>query len=168
MLCAFILVRADPGRRLHHRCPAVLLQHRRAVQGLSRRGHRDRRTGRRVGQLPQCYGAAPPLTINTAAPKYLDLTLEEAVRLGLQNSQVIRRLGVSVLDSPARTPTRFDPAIQEMNPGPGVSDLRDIGVEAALAAFDAQLAGSVFAEKNDRAAEQRVLRRRHAAACSRT
>jgi outer membrane protein TolC len=103
------------------------------------------------GSYLNCYGAAPPLTINTGPPKYLDLTLEEAVRLGLQNSQVVRRLGVSVLDQPARTPTRFDPAIQEMNPGPGVSDLRDIGVEAALAAFDAQLAGSVFAEKNDRA-----------------
>ncbi len=55
-----------------------------------------------------------------------------------------------MLDQPGRTPTRFDPAIQEMNAGPGVSDLRDIGVEAALAAFDAQAAGSVFIEKNDR------------------
>src|SRR5439155_3028694 len=98
----------------------------------------------------QQYGGAPPITINDADLKYIDLTLEEAVRLALQNSQVIRRLGVSVLEQPGRTPTRFEPAIQEMNPGPGVSDLRDIGVEAALAAFDAQFAGSVFAEHNDR------------------
>src|SRR5439155_8569790 len=60
------------------------------------------------------YGGAPPITIHDAAPKYIDLRLEEAVRLALQNSQVIRRLGVSVLDQPGRTPTRFEPAIQEM------------------------------------------------------
>jgi hypothetical protein len=102
------------------------------------------------GNYLNTYGAAPPLTIHDAAPRYLDITLEEAVRLGLQNSQVIRRLGVSVLDQPARSPTRFDSAIQEMNPGPGVSDLRDIGVEAALSAFDALVSGSVFIEKNDR------------------
>jgi outer membrane protein TolC len=97
------------------------------------------------------FGAAPPLTIDSQPPHYLDLPLEACVRLALQNSQVIRRLGVSVLDFPRNATTRLDSAVQETNPAPGISELRDIGVEAALADFDAKFAASAFFEKNDRA-----------------
>jgi outer membrane protein TolC len=73
---------------------------------------------------------------------YWDLTLQEALELALQTSDVIHDLGGRVITAPAAAPTVYDPAIVESN--------GQFGVEAALSAFDAQFATGLFFNKNDR------------------
>ncbi len=74
-----------------------------------------------------------------------DMTLAEVMRIGLENSRVIRSRGAflssgnSVLSSPDRVPSFYDPSIQET----GVL-FGGRGVEAALAAFDAELTTQMF------------------------
>ncbi|MBX9787605.1 MAG: TolC family protein [Pirellulales bacterium] len=100
--------------------------------------------------LAEVEGAMPPLTLRNAEPQEIwDLPLEEAVRLGLMNSKVLRTLGGTVVTPPTqllRAPNTiasvYDPAINESNPR--------IGVEGALSAFDAQLVSSVIWQKNNR------------------
>ncbi|MGQ9576723.1 MAG: TolC family protein [Thermoguttaceae bacterium] len=105
--------------------------------------------------LDEVERGAPPLTLENPKPDQIwELTLEEAVRYALENGTVLRSLGgvafgptgaqgtpSALLQNPAYTPTTFMPALEEANPR--------TGTEAALAAFDAQLAASVYWEKND-------------------
>ncbi|HEX5471105.1 MAG TPA: TolC family protein, partial [Lacipirellulaceae bacterium] len=85
-----------------------------------------------------------PWTIDTqGTPRYWDISLEETIRIALQNSRVLRDLGGAVVRSPATTRTAMDPATVETDPR--------TGVEAALSAFDAQFLVSSYWEKNDRA-----------------
>jgi hypothetical protein len=94
------------------------------------------------GELP--LSTAPPLVVDVDAPPPMwDLTLEEAVRLGLENSKVLRDLGGNVVRRPDLAQTIHDPAIQATDPR--------FGMEGALAAFDAQFATRLMAYKNDRA-----------------
>jgi hypothetical protein len=58
------------------------------------------------------------------------MSLEEAIHLALQNSEVIRRIGGRAVAAPSALATVYDQAIVESSPR--------IGPEAALAAFDAQ------------------------------
>ena len=76
-------------------------------------------------------------------PPAWELTLDEVIRLGLENSKVLRDLGGSVLRTPALAQTIHDPAIQATDPR--------FGMDGALAAFDAQLSTQLFAQHNDRA-----------------
>ncbi|MBN2023451.1 MAG: TolC family protein [Pirellulales bacterium] len=99
--------------------------------------------------LDEVEGARAPWSLTNNTPKQVwELSLEEAVRIALRNSKVLRSLGASLAapDSltraPAMTPTIYDPARTESNPR--------FGTEAALSAFDAQFATSVFWEKVDR------------------
>lgn len=86
----------------------------------------------------------PPQSLNlTNTPTYLNLSLDQVVEIGLQNTKVLRDLGGTVLRDPALARTILDPAIQESDPRSGV--------EAALSAFDARLSSSAFFENNDRA-----------------
>ncbi len=71
------------------------------------------------------------------------MTLEEAVRLALSNSKILRDLGGQVVQTPQATRTQYDPALQELNPLSGVN--------AALSAFDAQMSTTLFLDKDDRA-----------------
>lgn len=108
------------------------------------------------------YSELPPLTLESFAQYDLwDLTLHEAVRLALVNSQIIRQLspaevlpvGGAAIPEPAQVLLRapeasrsiYGPAIAET----GVYRLQR-GVEAALSDFDAQLDTSIFWEKNER------------------
>jgi hypothetical protein len=103
--------------------------------------------------------AAPPLTLaNMQACELWDLTLEEAVKIAVTNSKVMRSLGVQafvpntfaggarlgdpsrLISSPTVVPTSFGPSIIESDPR--------LGVEAALSAFDAQFSTSTFWYKN--------------------
>lgn len=84
-------------------------------------------------------GASSP---DWTPPASWDMTIDEAIQMALANSTVLRDLGAQVLQSPGTTPTIYSPAIQSTN---GTS-----GVEAALSAFDAQLAGDFFYEDNER------------------
>jgi len=115
--------------------------------------------------LAEVEFAERPLTItNPEFREFWDMSLEEAVSISLHNSKVIRSLGqvrqsrqlgqAAVVPpelltlNPDATPTVFDPAIQE-------TDVT--GVEAALSAFDAQFATSVFWEKSDRPQNTNVV-----------
>ena len=96
----------------------------------------------RPGQAPLSTG--PPLMIDASTPPPAwDLTLSTVIQLGLENSKVLRDLGGSVLRRPTLAQTIHDPAIQATDPR--------FGMEGALAAFDAQLATRLIAQKNDRA-----------------
>ncbi len=93
---------------------------------------------------PQVDDSQAPRTIEDASRKeYWNLTLQEAVQIALGESKVMRDLGGRLINSPGAAPTVFDPAIRESDPR--------YGVDAALSAFDAQLATRVFWERNDRA-----------------
>lgn len=85
-----------------------------------------------------------PRTIRRPVPgRYQDMTLEEVIEIGLQNSKVLRDLGGTVLRTPEQARTIHGPALEETDPR--------FGVAAALSAFDAQLSSSGFFENNDRA-----------------
>ncbi|HEX3724722.1 MAG TPA: TolC family protein [Pirellulales bacterium] len=86
----------------------------------------------------------PPLVVDDSAPPPTwDLTLDEAMRMALENARVLRDLGGSVLRAPAVAQTLNDPAIQASDPR--------FGMEGALAAYDAHLNTRVDAQHNDRA-----------------
>lgn len=111
--------------------------------------------------LAEVENTLQPLTVTD--PKYAEiweLSLEEAVRITLENSKVMRTLGgrqasfggqrpqqdespENLTRAPQSIPTVYDPAISESDP--------NFGVEGALSAFDAQLGSQLFWEKNDRA-----------------
>lgn len=84
-----------------------------------------------------------------ARPDIRDISLCEAVHTALLNNEVIRSAGQflspnnQLLNSPNQTPSVFDPAIQET----GVL-FGGRGVEAALAAFDAQFNSSIVWGRN--------------------
>lgn len=105
-----------------------------------------------VASLDEVTGAKPPLTLANDKPEQVwDLHLEEAIRIALANSTVIRaglvgdvgnfRVPDNIQRVPFQVVTVYNPAQQETDPR--------TGVEAALAAFDAQFATSVFWERSD-------------------
>ncbi|MFV2068857.1 MAG: hypothetical protein ACC645_17975 [Pirellulales bacterium] len=75
-------------------------------------------------------------------PEVWDLSLEEALRTTLENSEVIRSLGARVITGPAAVSTVYDPAIRESDPL--------FGPQAALSDFDSQFATSLFFNRNER------------------
>ena len=81
----------------------------------------------------------PNTLADPASLPSLDLTLDEAIRLALENSPVIRSLNASVT-SPQTATTRFDPA----QTATGISS-----AERALAAFDANFTQSLTWNKGD-------------------
>ncbi|MEN1678254.1 MAG: TolC family protein [Planctomycetota bacterium] len=112
--------------------------------------------------LDEVTGALPPLTLaNTGAYEMWDLTLEEATRITLCNSQVMRQLGGTVAESAPETISRtiinnvnvattYDPALVETSTGSSFgSPFSGTGVEAALSEFDAQLDATITWDKSD-------------------
>jgi len=109
---------------------------------------------------------APLSLANAESFEMWDLTLEEVTRITLSNSQVIRQLGGRIFDGGQNisqtTPesisqnmnaavTTYDPALVESGNGTGTaSQFSGLGVEAALAEFDAVLDSSLFWQNNDR------------------
>ncbi len=115
--------------------------------------------------LVEVDAALPPLTVeNTDWENTWDLPLEEAIRTALANSKVIRSLGGRIgnvdgapeqlLSAPTQTPSVYDPALEETNPGfssfARAAGGTGRGAEAALAEFDAQFAASMVWNRNDR------------------
>jgi len=90
--------------------------------------------GLREMPSPQTVGSSEPV-------EYWPMTLEEAVRTALNNSQVMRDIGGMIVSAPATAVTVYDPAIRETDPRGGV--------EAALSAFDAQFSTGIFWGTND-------------------
>ena len=91
---------------------------------------------------PETATAAPLTTDNPADIPAWEMTLDEAVTLAMQRTDVMRTLGASVVQAPATSRTRFDPTLTETNPLGGV--------EAALSAFDATVNSQLFWQKNNR------------------
>lgn len=92
---------------------------------------------------PQVVSAPEPLSLdNPADIPAQEISLDDAIQLGLSRGEILRTLGGSVVQSAAGTRTKFDPAIAESNPLGGV--------EAALSAFDVQTASQLFWQVNDR------------------
>lgn len=103
--------------------------------------------------LAEVQKVLPPFTVSKSEVKeYWDLSLEEAIKIALQNSKIIRslnqpdvgapRLPESTLTvAPEGVPSVYDPARQETNPR--------TGVEAALSAFDAEWSTRIFWENLD-------------------
>ena len=97
-----------------------------------------------IAPAPEAVEVVEPLTVRTkeAAEDWF-LSLEEAVHITLENSEVIRDIGGRVVTGPQGTPTVYDPALQELDPA--------TGVEAALSAFDAQLQSNIAFDRDERA-----------------
>ncbi len=79
----------------------------------------------------------------------VNLSLEEAVRLALANSKILRDLGGTVLRTPQASTSTNDPALAFTDPR--------FGEEAALAEFDAVIRSSAFFENNDRQLNNRFF-----------
>ena len=112
--------------------------------------------------------AAPPLSLDNPTPREMwDLKLEEAIKTTLCNSKVMRSLSGRYLSQASLRPqignapdalltrpeairTVYDTAIIETSPFGGNGLLGVAGVEAALAAFDAQFSSSMFWARNNR------------------
>ncbi|TWT80868.1 Outer membrane efflux protein [Planctomycetes bacterium CA13] len=71
----------------------------------------------------------------------LELSLEEAIQLAVQQSPVLRSIGGTIVANPQGAKTVYDPALAHANPLSGP--------EAALSAFDAQWTSALFWNKND-------------------
>lgn len=80
---------------------------------------------------------------------YTPISLDEAIRIALENSEIIRGLGGSVLRAPEALRSSYDPAITHSDPL--------FGEQAALSQFDARITGSLFFEKNDREVNNQFL-----------
>jgi outer membrane protein TolC len=86
----------------------------------------------------------PPLSLATEeTEEYLDLSLEETLRLAFENAQILRDLGGTVLRVPDGARTKNDPSIVETDPR--------FGIEGALSAYDATFTSNFSFENNDRA-----------------
>ncbi len=84
-----------------------------------------------------------PMTLTTfVQTESRDITLDEAIRMALSNSRVLQRLGGVVVSAPQGATTTFDPALLASN--------AQAGVDAALSAFDAQVASTLFFNHNER------------------
>lgn len=112
--------------------------------------------------LDEVTGARRPLTLkNPEDYQIWDLSLEEATRITLVNSNVMRQLGGVVADSAPETISRtlvssvavtttYDPALTETTTGTASnSAFNGTGVEAALAEFDATVDASITWDKGD-------------------
>ena len=72
---------------------------------------------------------------------YLNLTLRQTLEIAMQNSQVLRELGGVALKNPDTISTKYNSALRETDPR--------YGMEAALSAFDAQLAATAYFNNKD-------------------
>jgi outer membrane protein TolC len=86
--------------------------------------------------------SAPDSAATAGEVNYVDISLEAAIHHALDNSQVLRELGGTVIIAPDFATSVYDPAIVYTDPR--------FGEEAALSAFDATFGAQAFFEKNDR------------------
>ncbi|MDP1564272.1 MAG: hypothetical protein Q8M16_23080 [Pirellulaceae bacterium] len=70
------------------------------------------------------------------------ITLEDAIRMTLERSPVLQKMGGQVISLPAMGATIYDPALAASDP--------NFGSEAALSAFDAQFTHSMFLDSSER------------------
>ena len=99
--------------------------------------------------VPDIYPAAhsnAPITAKTLRSgqeiQYRDVTVGEVLKLALDNSQVLRELGGTLLRTPETIRTQYAMGLAQTDPR--------FGTHAALSAFDAQFKGSATFNKNNR------------------
>ena len=87
-----------------------------------------------------------PLTLRSPADfdsvEYLELSLQETINIALTNDSVLRDLGATVLRAPQAIATQELRGLAETDP--------QLGIEAALSAFDAQFTAIGKFQNNDR------------------
>jgi len=89
-----------------------------------------------------------PRTLRSQLPeedesKYWNLSLQEAVHLGLQNSRVLNDLGGTILRAPEVVASNLMSAIVQSDPR--------FGIEGALSAYDTRFNVKTYLENNDQA-----------------
>ena len=96
-------------------------------------------------EIMQVALTSSPITIRDRerleALNYVDLSLTQVLEIAMQNSQVLRELGGVALKSPDTVATQFNNSLRETDPR--------YGIEAALSAFDAQLAATAYFNNKD-------------------
>ena len=90
-----------------------------------------------------------PNSFDLEDPQYAEMSLQDTIRTGIQNSKIIRDLGGNTLNNPDGVASVFDPAIAFTDP--------QTGEEAALSEFDASFFSQAFFEKNDRVVNNQFL-----------
>lgn len=94
-----------------------------------------------ITELPEApYSLKRPEELDAAT--YRDMTLDEAIRLAIENGEVLRKLGGMILTDPERIYTEQTLPLQVTDP--------QTGMEAALSAFDANLYAFGKWQNNDR------------------
>jgi len=93
--------------------------------------------------------AFEPLSLQTPEKKAWLISPTEAVQIAVERSKVLQDLGGSSLRNVNGVATIHEPSIQSTDPR--------LGIEAALAAFDAQLNSKSFVSKNDFPVNNRLL-----------
>ena len=79
---------------------------------------------------------SPDQVVDYGKIEYLPISLEECIQNALADSKVFRDLGGAIIFAPVTAETTLDPALIYSNP--------IFGEDAALSAFDAQFAQSVY------------------------
>ncbi len=112
-------------------------------------------------EYPDVAECATPQTLNaqqTLAPHALedpstlpalDMSLEQAVNMAVQQSPVLRSIGGSIVTSPVGTRTIYEPSLVAASP--------NLGTEAALSAFDAQYTQQLFWQTVDQPRNSRAF-----------
>lgn len=95
----------------------------------------------RVANVSMADPFTPRHLADMASVSYYDLTLDEVLYIAMENSQVLRDLGGTILRSPDSVKSRFTPGAVQTDPR--------FGMEAALSAFDAQLSATAYFNNND-------------------
>lgn len=94
---------------------------------------------------PAAYSAAPITSKSLREGQeiqYRDVTVGEVLQIALENSEVLRELGGTILRTPEAMRSRYTAGLQQTDPR--------FGTHAALSAFDAQFKGSGSFQGNDR------------------
>ncbi|MBC7816379.1 MAG: TolC family protein, partial [Planctomycetaceae bacterium] len=99
--------------------------------------------------VPEIYPAAhasAPITAKSLREnseiQYREISVGEVLQIALENSEVLRELGGTILRTPEGIRTRYATGLQQTDPR--------FGTHAALSAFDAQFKGSANFSRNDR------------------
>lgn len=96
-------------------------------------------------EIMQAALSSAPITVRDRARlealSYNDLTQRQVLEIAMQNSQVLRELGGVALKNPDSISSQFNGALRETDPR--------YGMEAALSAFDAQLATTAYFNNKD-------------------
>jgi len=94
---------------------------------------------------PEAWAGEPstPRTLrNSEEVKYREMSFAETVGIAMQNSEILRELGGTILRTPEIVRSNYTTGLQETDPR--------FGMEAALSAFDARLNSSAFFNNTDR------------------